>query len=268
MRKLVIDIREKPFALQTLSSFSGLDIVSVRKMIELFSGRDEAEISSSLESFSNIPSNIDDTDFVFTHITSSAEQCKSIRNNGVLNLAAAYRNSSSELRIFLDAHDIDIRIDYQCIKYKNDYYSIEYDPYDCPAEWETEAYNGWLVGRKFVLDPGICGFMVYDTSHPYLGRVHECPEILRDLDRLLGTGLAEEWKKTSHPYAITCRVPGRFIEIDQNGLNIHEAMIRYLEKAIWVAISGPTFEETVQCWQHTVVRPEMIINIEPFKEWR
>lgn len=268
MSKLVVDIREKPFAFQTLSSFSGLDIVSIRKRIESFSGRNGTEISAFLESFSNIPSNVDDTDFMFTHITSSADQCKSIRNYGLLNLTAAYRNTSTELRLFLDAHDIDIRIEYQCIKYKNNYYSIEYDSHDCPPEWETEEYNGWLVGRKFALDPGVCGFLVYDTSHPYLGGVHECPEILRDLDRLLGTALAEEWKKTSHPYAITCRVPGPFIEINQNGQDIHEAMLRYLENAIWVAIAGPTFEETVQCWQNTIVRPEMIIKIEPFKEWR
>lgn len=93
----------------------------------------------------------------------------------------SYLCPKSELRQFLDAHNITIDLSKHFLSYAGNKYDIEFG--SCPKS-NTKEFCCWSVGRKFYYDFSICGFLsIWDIS-PYGGLVHARPEVLMNLDKI------------------------------------------------------------------------------------
>ena len=107
---MIYDIRTSEKALKTLVELTGVskdiwdnymdrinDYPYIEKMIE-----------EVVKRYGHLPHSYRDFEFVYFHITTSKENCRSIKNTGIFDLCKAYENKNSELRVFLDNKGIAI----------------------------------------------------------------------------------------------------------------------------------------------------------------
>lgn len=177
----------------------------------------------------------------------------------------SYLCPKSELRQFLDAHNITIDLSKHFLSYAGNKYDIEFG--SCPKS-NTKEFCCWSVGRKFYYDFSICGFLsIWDIS-PYGGLVHARPEVLMNLDKLLNLSLSREWTNTHTPYQVTAKAPGDMIIYDgDDGRNDTEKVIYYLTKAYDTAFGAPR-EEILLIKNDLQIPPQNIIDISPFVHWQ
>lgn len=267
MNSKIFDIRTSASALDTLTNLSGVS----KDIWDKYLGHEQEYeyvddlVEDVIRSHGHIPTSFMDFDFIFFHVTTSANGCKSIHETGILDLKNTYLCLQSELRQFLDAHNITIDISKHILTHSANKYNIEFG--SCPKS-NTKEYFCWSVGRKFYYDFSICGFLsIWDIS-PYGGLVHARPEVLMDLDKLLNLSLSREWAETHTPYQVTAKVPGDMIIFDgDNGWNDIEKVIYYLTKAYNTAFGTPR-EEILLIKNDLQISPQNIIDISPFTNWQ
>lgn len=207
-----------------------------------------------------------DLTFVYSHITTSANECKSLFKHGLLDLKKAYSCKDSELRQFLDSHNIEIDLEKCLLNYNGEKYDISYTPKsDC--DFDNYEKNKRDVGRKFFSDYSTCGFLSVCKSLPYGGDVHKCPEILNDLDRLLKLNLVEEWKCTHKPYRVIAKVSGENIFYYENyGMTEHKKILDFVEKAYYNAFYEIS-ENVLVLNKGISISPNNIVEIKPLDFW-
>ena len=144
-----------------------------------------------------------DISFVLLHVTTSAEDCKGIRKDGLHDLVWTY-NHETELRKFLDKCNVNIDIDNRKIMVNGIVY-----------EMQDNIKEAGGVGYKFFNDSYICGCFQLNKGYPYGGQVHIRPEIIYNINRIIkGKNLEYEWKEThKDPYVIKFNVPLRKMNI-------------------------------------------------------
>ena len=197
-------------------------------------------------------------------MTTSANQCVSYSQYGFMDLKSAYLSKDSELRLFLDKHDIHIDLEAQILTYNGQYYDISYGP---RPRGDKDAVNCWSVGRKFFYDYTICGFLSVWESAPYGGQVHRRPEILDDIDNLLHLRLSREWERTHIPYEITAKVSGQHIVYDgDDSYSEKDKVIDYLTKAYLTAFGEPS-EKVLLLKNGIHIPPSDILDIRPLSHW-
>ena len=113
----VYDIRTSENAMKTLVALTG---VSPDVWKRYFSRESEYAypedlIEDVIQKHGKFPVNYTDWTFIYFHVTTSADQCASFYKHGILDLVHSYQCTDSELRKFLDAHDIEIDIDNQTL---------------------------------------------------------------------------------------------------------------------------------------------------------
>lgn len=228
---MIYDIRTSESAQQTLTNITGVQI----KVWEQYIDREcEYECTNDflenvIKAHGHFPHSYRDFEFIFFHVTTSANGCASYCKHGILDLKQAYLCHDSELRKFLEEHDIYIDLEEQLLTYCGESFDITFG--DCPEPY-TEAHNCWSIGRKFYFDYTICGFLSVQEQHPYSGQVHHRPEILMDIDNLLKTTLSQEWRLTHDPYEIVAKVNGEKIVYNgDDNRSDSEKVLNYLTKA-------------------------------------
>lgn len=263
------DIRTPELAMQTLANITDIPFNIWKYESYLSDGNVDADyLYDIIEKYNGHLSSFEDLYLIVSHITTSANGCAEIAEKGLGDLQSAYKNTNSELRQFLDANGIDIRIDYYCLVHNGTYYSIEYDKYDCPWDDESIEYKGWCVGRKFYSDNGLCGFFAIDPDFPYGGYIHRRPEILNDIDKLLKTDLSNEWENSHSAYEIVFKIHSNELELYENSNDEDEAkVIRLLLNAFYEMCSGSS-EVLAQCKPDVKITPDKIIDILPFDKWQ
>ena len=226
---------------------------------------DDDLVEDVINKYGHFPANFETWTFIYFHITTSANACASFRKYGILDLKNSYLCAESELREFLDNKGISIDIERCTLRYKNRIYDISYGR--CPSEFDKDAYACWCIGRKFYYDYTTCGFLsVWDRS-PYGGYVHWRPEILCDIDRLLGLTLSQEWHLEHKPYEIVAAIQGTDIVYDgDDWCSDKEKMLNYLTRAYNTAFGCPS-EEIVLLKNNIQVPPNRIIEISPLRYW-
>jgi len=131
--------------------------------------------------------------FVLQHITTSANGCEDIKNNGIYDLEWVLENDT-ELRRFLVDNLIEFEISSNKMYIDNIAYDISNDS------------NG--VGFKIFKDKDICGCFQINKNCPYGGNVHTRPEILHNINKyLIKTNLSYNWYVTHKPYIVKFKVP-------------------------------------------------------------
>lgn len=200
---------------------------------------------------------------VFGHITTSQEECAAIKKHGLLNLKDVCSNPFSELYQFLKAYGVTIDVEREVLSYKNTTYDIHYGK--CPPIYAENEKLAWAVGRKIYYDFCICGFLSYGQA-PYGGNVHCCPEILRDIDRLLKTDLAQRWYTTHQTYEIVAITDASNIQYEGNEYDSDfEKVMSYLMKAYWRVFYEK--ENIVLLNNDAIISTNNILEINSYDRW-
>lgn len=264
---MIFDIRTSEYAVQTLTTLTRVPT----QIWETYVGREreyectDALVEEVISEHGELPDSINNFVFVYFHITTSANQCASIRKYGVLDLKKAYSCQSSELRKFLDQHEIYINLEKAELEYRGQLFKI---PYGICPRTNTIEERCWAVGRKFYFDFTTCGFLSVSKRSPYGGQVHWRPEILANIDNLLNTKLSYEWATTHKAYEVTSKVLGEDIvyagydEQSEKG-----KVLNYLTMAYWNAFGEPT-ENILLIKNDVQIPPNNILSIEPLQYWR
>lgn len=266
-RNPIYDIRTSADALCTLVNFTGVAPPIWEQYIEHRSEYvyDEDLVEDVISKNGTLPKNYEEWLFIFFHITTSANDCKSIKKYGILDLKEAYRCKESELRLFLDNKGILIDIDEETLSYNNRTYDISRSRR--PSQFDKVDYASWCIGNKLFYDYTICGFLSVWHKAPYGGGVHCRPEILNDIDNLLGLSLSEEWHLTHKAYEITAIIKGEDMLYNGNDENTSkDKIIDYMTRAFNAAFGLPS-EEIVLLKNNVQVLPERIVEVEPLRYW-
>lgn len=152
------DIRSSKNALQTLIRITGVEekVWNENVINESKYNYMEDFVEDIISTYGEMPERYDMFKFVYFHVTTSANQCDSIRKNGILDLRKSYMCKDSELRKFLDDCDVLIDLENAILKYKDKKYDISYGM--CPS-FDDNAKACWSIGRKFYYDYTSCGFL-------------------------------------------------------------------------------------------------------------
>lgn len=264
----IYDIRTTEAATYTLCNLTGVPVEVWEKYIgcEREYRYTENLVEHVIDTYGMWPSNYKEFDFIYFHVTTSANECTSFWKYGILDLQQAYICHDSELRLFLEEHDIYINLDKCILTYHGNDFDISYGRY--PTRKNSKEYHCWAIGRKFYFDYTTCGFLSVWENSPYGGYVHRRPEILYDIDNLLELDLSGEWESTHRPYEIIAKVSGNKIVYDGNDdYSDREKVLDFLTMAYNTAFYFPS-ESILLIRNHVQIPPSDIIEIRPLSHWK
>lgn len=263
------DIRSSKQALKTLVNLSGVNIATwnrLNKHMQEYRYSDDF-VEAVINEYGHFPNSYTDFEYVFFHVTTSANGCQSIKQNGILDLQRSYQCMESELRSFLDSHGVYVDLDNQLLMYKKSTYDISYHPFSRTRQYTLEDYCK-SIGRKFYYDYTVCGFLSVWEDSPYGGQVHRQPEILIEIDNLLRTELSMEWSLSHSPYEVVATINGDCIVYDgDDNDSENEMVLNYLMKAYHNAFWKPS-EQIVLLKNSIEVFAENIIEVKPLSYWK
>lgn len=238
---LIYDIRTSEKALDTLIQLTGIGVEIWRNFV----GRereyrfDDDLVSDVIKRYGKMPESFRNWNFIFFHITTSKNDCGDLKKNGIMDLQKVCNSQSTELTKFLLSHGIKVSIKEKTLTTENIRFDISFDrDLECPPDSTEEEYR-WSIGRKLYYDFCVCGFLSIWEASPYGGYVHQRPEILFDLDRLLNSSLSEEWEETHKPFEVIARIKGQYLVTEKDLLD-EEITLSYLTKAYETAFGEPS----------------------------
>ena len=266
---MLFDIHTERAAQQTLLRITGIPVGVWEENIRRERDYELQDyfVEAMIEEYGTrqLPKSYVDWEFVYFHVTTSADGCASIRRNGILDLKRAYECGDSELRRFLDSHGVTIDIKKAILIYCGNEYNIYFGK--CPWNHESIEYKCWSVGRKFYNDYTTCGFLSAWDRSPYGGQVHRRPEILWDLDELLETRLSDEWERTHSAYEVVAKVSGKNIcyPYDDDASEAEKVMA-YVVMAYNEALNGSS-ENILLLKNGVQIPPSDILEVNPLSIW-
>lgn len=265
--KMIYDIRTTEYAKQTLTNLTGVQLPVWEQYLahEREYAYTDDLVSDVINLHGYLPRSYKDFEFVYFHVTTSSNGCVSFRKHGILDLRQSYSCHESELRTFLEKHNIHINLDERILTFRGKEFDITFG--DCPRQ-DSKAYKCWSVGRKFYFDFTTCGFLSVSKKSSYGGQVHRRPEILMNIDDLLGLNLSREWSSTHDSYEIVTKVSGEKVIYDSDdNQNDEDKVLNYLTNAYWTAFGEPS--ENVLLIKNNVQIPPMdILEIKPMEYWK
>ena len=265
---MIYDIRSAECAQRTLSDLTGVPISIWERSLDREHEYEYTDdlVADVIETYGSLPCTYRDFEYIYFHVTTSANKCASIQKHGILDLKQAYSCKDSELRTFLENHGILINLDEKTLIYKNKTFDITFYSGSRPRQ-DVVAEHCWLIGRKFYYDYTSCGFLSVWEGHPYDGQVHRRPEILSNIDKLLKLHLSQEWALTHKPYEINAKVSGENIVYDgDDEKSERDKVIELLTTAYLTAFSEPS-EKILLIKNHVQIPPSDIIEIKPLSHW-
>ncbi len=267
--ELVYNILSEEAAAKTLEKLTSVPFSTYFSTDEQKYEYTEDMIEDIAARHGHLPPHYENWNFIYTHITTSANHCESFTRNGVMDLVQSYSCPDSELRTFLDSHGIIIDLLQKQLQYQHRIYDISYtygEHIDLFSGSEKSLCRA--IARKFFFDFTSCGFLSVWDKHPYGGRVHVRPEILQNIDDLLRTNLSDEWASTHLPYEIIIRIKGDKILYDSDAdQSEKEKDIHYLVMAYNKAL-GDVSETTVLLKDHVSIPASDIVDIKPLTYWK
>ena len=263
---MIFNIHSTDEARDTLYRFTSIPFSDWEKEDKFYHDYEYCDkfLKVTIRKYGNNLPRFEDIDFVISHITTSGNSCQSIRDKGLTDLVSAYSAKDSELRMFIEQHGIDIWLDRKCLKYGDRYFDISFG--NPPNSWKTEAYRAWLVGRKFYYDSWINGFLQISPSDVYLGNVHRRPEILKNIDDLLGLRLSEEWAQAHSTYEVRAKVSWNNIVCTSGQPTSEGKALSYLSWAYNAAYGGKS-SIVVMLKEGIRIPAQDIISVKPFTTW-
>lgn len=203
---MLFDITSKQSSIKFLCDF--LD--SSREIIEGYidQNKDEVCVDGFLEytDTSLVTKNIDSIFLSVIHVTTNDDECRSIKENGLVNLQEALK-LDTPLRRYLKQCNIQFDLSNELMFINSKCYKLQYDS----SFFKLDTIEGQInsVARKIYYDHQINGFFCIQDPKRYGGYVHQRPEILCDLARLRTNPneFEKEWLKKSKAYVIKFNAP-------------------------------------------------------------
>ena len=206
----------------------------------------------------------EDLEFVFSHLTSSDNNCDSIKRHGIVDLREAYETTDSEIRQFLDKHRVYIDTDLAILSYKSREYSISYGRHSLLDSEEEQLCK--KIGYRLYRDFCVCGFLSIDESRPYLTRIDQKPEFLMDIGNLIGKAIDQEWACTHHSYEVIAKVPSSNVVCESEQPTDKGKLLCYLCFAFNNAIENIS-QNVLLCKDGISIPPQDIVEVMPFTGW-
>ncbi len=267
---MIYDIRNEDLALRTLERLTGVKCDIWEEEVDRnihridFSTIDE-EILKTIRKHKGILPKLQDIEAVAIHLTTSNNGCLSIREHGLIDLKEVYNNPESELRQFLTSNGISIFLNDGILQFNGNDYDI-----NCNARHVysgSPEYKAWCVGNKLYNDYAVCGFFSINPEDVYAGNVHRRPEILFDLDGLLGTDLENLWIQNHQSYEIVFLVPLEDTIYSGYAEKYEDVVLSYIYYAFMTVLQGPDTKHVV-CKDGVNISPESIKDISRFCMWK
>lgn len=268
MNEMIYDIRTSELALQTLVNITNVPV----DIWEKYLGKErdyqyvEDLVADVINKHGHLPTNYRDFEFIYFHITTSANKCSSFYKHGILDLKKSYLCQDSELRMFLEQNNIFIDLSLCTLTYRGKQFDISYGK--CPWNDDSPEYYCWCIGRKFFYDYTTCGFLSVWERAPYGGYVHRRPEILSDIDNLLGLDLSTKWAMSHTAYEIIVKISGKYIVYNSYDDKPEEdKVIDYLTRAYLTAFGEP-HEDELLIQNNIQIPVSNILQINKFTTWQ
>lgn len=228
---LIFDISSLDSALDTLSSYLDLNRDHIAEYI--INNKDEYRAEVFLKKFDIKEESIlrDKIMLVSIHATFNDDDCRAIKNNGLLNLQDAITADTS-LKKFLNKYDIKFDIPKKILFYKNKKINLERKPSQSLLQSRREKIISNIY-RKLYDDYQINAFLHTDNALGYAGFNYKRPEFLHNLACLPGlTDIEVEWQKLHKPYVIKFKSPlvdyADFTFLDGEEYNLYDKEHKYL----------------------------------------
>lgn len=268
---MLYDIRDKFRAAKTLEDLTGVSeeqwLMEEKENINRIDySNEEEDIEGIIKANDGHYPKLSDIELVVTHVTTSSNECQSVKDNGLLDLKKSYQLISSDLRKFLDSNGVEIQLDTCKLKYKGSDYDISYSIH-APKDERSKEYAAWSVGRRFYFDYTLCGFLSINNRDVYGGLVHHRPEVLFDIDNLLDTDLQNQWIRTHDAYEVSFIIPEHdcvynvYDEDDEQ-----DRVMYYLTDAYHCISTGPKTID-ILCKNGVYVPPRKILECKRFYQW-
>lgn len=203
----IYDITDKDNAFNTLLRLSNVNEMVLNHYIygaKNLTGNTYESFHAMVQDFNIHPTfQMDDLICHLQQMTTSANECKNIKEKGITDLRTTYEDTESELRQFLEEQKVEIDIPGKRIYFNGeDKGSIAYT-----NENLQDNRKRWSIGRKFYYDFCVCGFFCFNHKIPYGGRVNERPEILFNISEVIGKRIDNIWRDKHKCYVVKFKVP-------------------------------------------------------------
>lgn len=198
----------------------------------------------------------DELELLFIHLTSSSNECLSIRQKGIQDLRNAYNVAGSELKLFLKEKGIELLLEESKLIWNGKSFNISYR--EPSLRWSDKEKAANRIGYRFEIDYSVCGFLSLGKN-AYLTHVEQKPEILLKIRDLIDVDLERDWEKSHKSYEVTATVPSN--NIVPRGDVLTYAMLAYHN------IFNVTRQELI-CKRGINIPLEDIIDIKPFQGWK
>lgn len=226
---MLFDITSESTSKEFLCNFLEIDSTIINQYIEKSNNGICVDTFLEYAHRSLEDKNIDDLYLSVVHVTTNNDECKTIRESGLVNLQQAL-TMDTPLRRYLKQYSIQLDIYNNLMCIKDTFHEIKYDS----SFYETETSNGKLnsVARKIYFDYQINGFFCVRDLKGYGGYVHLRPEIIYDLAQLGSKPHEFErgWIVKAKPYAIKFSAPIEYFTYYSFYHDINEFKDDYTEK--------------------------------------
>ncbi len=262
------DIRNQQLAQETLYRITSVPYPKWKEETDSNYNRFEYVedfLENVIEKHGRINCSYDQLEFVFSHLTSSANECKSIRECGLQDLSDVCAFEHSELIEFLLCYGIEISPESALLRYGGREYDISVGRFS-PLDSE-EVQKCKRIGYRLYSDYCVCGFLSIDPNRPYLTRVDKQPEILIDIGDLIGKALDQKWAFTHQSYEVVAKVDSIKVRCDSEQPTDKGKLLCYLSYAFWNAL-GDQDERLLLCQDGITIPCEDILEIRPFSLWQ
>lgn len=229
--KLIFDITSEESSRNFLKDFLSIDDEQMSDYVE--TAHEGVDVDEFIERVNLDLEELDVDKILLSvlHITTSNDECRSIKEIGLLNLQQAL-TMETPLRNFLRDYNVQFDIYNNLMCVGDRFHEIKYDS----SFYETETFKGKMnnVARKIYFDYQINGFFCVRDAKGYGGYVHLRPEIVYDL-ALLGKKPDEfeaRWVKNNKPYVVKFNAPIEYFTHYSFYFDMDEFKEDYSEKIV------------------------------------
>lgn len=271
---MIYDVRTKQAASQTFMDLTGItkrDMLENLSRLYSYNSRN-VFIQELIEEYGHIMiRDYTDLTICFSHIATYSDNGDSVKKYGLLDLPSAYRLKDSDLRRFLDAHNIFIDLEDAKLSYVNPMgksytYDISYD-----GKRSLDSAEA-IIGYKFYRDFCLCGWFIIPESLNNYSCIDCCPEIICNIDTLIFgkyKRISIEWTNSHIVYVVNAKINGKDIIYPGNeNDDPKDRVMFFISKAFDVMIDGES-SETQDCLltqDGVIIPPKNIISIEKFED--
>ncbi|MCB8817373.1 hypothetical protein [Desulfosporosinus shakirovi] len=199
----MFDITSQEKAKGFLSNFLNIGIDNIENYISNNAVEYDAEDFIDKNDIKLEKVQIRNLQLIVQHISTSHDECQSLRKFGLLNLQQSL-TMETILKEYLASFGIFFDISNKWMACKGEKIDITYKSDDIGLPGGSQKHRICRVAHKIYYDYQINGFFSMANKTSYGGRVHERPEFLHNLKELFKANIIEDnWMKRVNPYLIT-----------------------------------------------------------------